>query len=457
MLLKRAKELCKHSVDLTEQQKSDEILPISIQQLYVLLSLGQTAEAEALASEIAIDKTPDLSTRKVGHSNMLLTSGASNPFLAHKIFHSTPKVPSSDRLFSYQNTSLESNRSTIDLQSFKFDGIISSTAKLLNAQSGPSLSTELLLASYFNAAAHAGSESGKGAIRKILPQLQKRPHDVGLVVTLIQLYVNCGDITSAIDVLENLCKRLQDSDKDDQRDIRFSPMLVSLLVSLYQERGQKEGTTKELAKAAAHWRTRSDAPSSLLTAAGVSLLASQNSEDAKLASGIFAKLRKEQPSDKATAAGFVASHADDEASSGSYADKLTPTIDLVRNIDVDALERAGISQSLNSVAIAQLGQSRKRGVPDAANTKPKRMRKSRLPKEFEEGKKPDPERWLPLKDRSYYRPPKGKKKNKRGGGDTQGGAVDESLNVDAKPAAGTVVSANSGGGGNKKKKGKGKK
>jgi signal recognition particle subunit SRP72 len=457
MLLKRAKELCKHSNDLTDQQKSDEILPISIQQLYVLLCLGKTAEAEALADEIEIDKTPDLSTRKVGQSNVLLTSAASNPFLAHKIFHATPKVSSSDRLFSYQNTSLESNKNTIDLQSFKFDGIISSTAKLLNAQSGPSLATESLLASYFNASAHAGSETGKAAIRKILPQLQRRPHDVGLVVTLIQLYVNCGDITSAIDVLENFFKGLEESGKEDQQDIRFSPMLVSLMVSLYHKRGQKEGTTKELAKAAAHWRTRSNAPISLLTAAGISLLASQDLQDAKLASDIFAKLRKEQPSDKATAAGFVASHADDQTSSGTYADKLTPISELVRNIDIDALERTGILQSSNAAAIAQLGRSRKRGAPEAANAKPKRIRKSRLPKDFEEGKKPDPERWLPMKDRSYYRPPKGKKKNKRGGGDTQGGAVDESLNVDAKPAASTVVSTSSGGGGNKKKKGKGKK
>ena len=57
-----------------------------------------------------------------------------------------------------------------------------------------------------------------------------------------------------------------------------------------------------------------------------------------------------------------------------------------------------------------------------------------------------------MKDRSYYRPPKGKKKAKKGG-DTQGGVVNEDLNVDGKPAA-PVVSTSGGG---KKKKGKGKK
>ena len=186
------------------------------------------------------------------------------------------------------------------------------------------------------------------------------------------------------------------------------------------------------------------------------MLESQSGEDATLASDIFSKLRDQQPEDKATVAGYVASHAeDDKAVTGADADKLTATSDLIRNIDIDALEKTGIPQSSNALTIAQLGRSRKRGAPDGGNVKPKRIRKSRLPKDYSESKKPDPERWLPMRDRSYYRPPKGKKKGKRDDR-TQGGAVDETLNVDAKPAAGTVATA-SGGVANKKKKGKGKK
>ena len=48
------------------------------------------------------------------------------------------------------------------------------------------------------------------------------------------------------------------------------------------------------------------------------------------------------------------------------------------------------------------------------------MRKSRLPKDYDPAKTPDPERWLPLKDRSTYRP-KGKKGRQKAAEKTQGG------------------------------------
>ncbi len=456
MLLKRAKELCKHSEDLTAQQKTDELLPISVQQLFVLLSLGKTAEAEKVAGEINAHEASDLSTRKVGQNNVLLTTSILNPFLAHKIFHSTPRIPPSDKLFSYQSTPLESNKNTIDLQTFKYDGIISSTAKTLKTQSASSLSPDVLLASYFSAAARAKNETGKAAVRNMLPELQKRPNDIGLIITLVQLYVVNKDVTSAVELVEQFFKRLEESVEDGEKGVRFNPMLVSLLISLYRHRGQKGGIKRELAKAAAYWRTKTNAPTSLLTAAGVSLLDSQGEDDARLASDIFSKLRDQQPDDRSTIAGYVASHAgDDKAVSRADADKLTATSELIRNIDIDALENTGIPQSSNALTIAQLGQSRKRGAPDGGNVKPKRIRKSRLPKDYDESKTPDPERWLPKRDRSYYRAPKGKKKGKRDD-KTQGGAVDESLDVDAKPAAGTAPSS-SGVIVNKKKKGKGKK
>jgi hypothetical protein len=51
-------------------------------------------------------------------------------------------------------------------------------------------------------------------------------------------------------------------------------------------------------------------------------------------------------------------------------------------------------------------------------------RKARMPKDYVEGKKMDAERWLPMRDRSYYRP-KGRKGKKRMEGLTQGGVVAE--------------------------------
>ena len=75
-----------------------------------------------------------------------------------------------------------------------------------------------------------------------------------------------------------------------------------------------------------------------------------------------------------------------------------------------------------------------------------------MPKDFDPNKKMDPERWLPIRDRSTYRP-KGKKGKKRAEGLTQGGAVAEEK-APAQQQGGQQKPG--GGGGAKKKKGKGK-
>ena len=82
-----------------------------------------------------------------------------------------------------------------------------------------------------------------------------------------------------------------------------------------------------------------------------------------------------------------------------------------------------------------------------------------MPKDYVEGKAMDPERWLPLRDRSSYRP-KGKKGKKKAMELTQGGVVkEEGESLELAGGAGTVKveKAAGGGGGGKAKKKKGKK
>lgn len=49
-------DLCNALDDLTDQEKIAELLPISVQQLYVVNKLGKTEEAEKLAADIALEK-----------------------------------------------------------------------------------------------------------------------------------------------------------------------------------------------------------------------------------------------------------------------------------------------------------------------------------------------------------------------------------------------------------------
>ena len=129
--------------------------------------------------------------------------------------------------------------------------------------------------------------------------------------------------------------------------------------------------------------------------------------------------------------------------------------ELVADIDLSSLESAGVMPSTSSAAVAAaFAGARKRPAAGRDASAAKRVRKSRLPKDYDSAKKPDPERWLPLRDRSTYRP-KGKKGKQRAADRTQGGIVSEKAD-DTSAQAQQKVSGG-GGGSTKKNKKKGKR
>ena len=52
-------DLCNALDELTEQEKTAELLPISVQQLYLLSKLGKTEATDKLASDISLQEYGD--------------------------------------------------------------------------------------------------------------------------------------------------------------------------------------------------------------------------------------------------------------------------------------------------------------------------------------------------------------------------------------------------------------
>jgi signal recognition particle subunit SRP72 len=430
------------------------------QQVYVLTQLGRNEEAAKLFESVDIQDIPDLSTRHIGRVNALTISGdLTNPFLAHRLFHSTTQLPKNDLPFEYQSSILRQNQSIMDLLCLKYPGVAHSTAEVLALQPSPTTSATANSNSVLNAAAHARGQADKAALKAILPLLEKRPNDVGLLLTVIQLYLLTNNHGSAITLIEKFFARLENSKKSTDSDVRFAPGLVSVLVSLYAKESRKAHVKTELAKAASYWRLKrkmergSVIPVSLLRAAGTILLESASTEDAKAAGELFAVLHDEDPNDRASTAGLIASHATSDHSKvpSEALQSLSPAVRLVADIDAAALEDAGVARPPMKLSGSNKDTAKKRPAEDA-KAKKKRIRPSRMPKDFAEGKKVDPERWQPLRDRSYWRP-KGKKGKARAAGLTQGGVIEEEKGRQV--AESTKPSG--GGGVKKKKKGKGGK
>ncbi|MCJ1313308.1 Signal recognition particle core component [Agyrium rufum] len=462
ILLKRARDLCQASDEFTQEEKDAELLPIAVQQIYVYKILGKTAQADELSKGLELAKISDLSTRQIAQVNKLASHSKSpqySPYLTQRILESLPELSETDKFFNFQGALKESNDSSMELEIFKYKGVIKQTTKTLKDQPSPTTSSRTATRSIANAAAHAQSQLGKLGLKSILPLLERRPHDVGLIVTIVHLYVLTKNHGSAILVLESFLNKLDTSDNEANQDVRYAPGLVAILVSLYATEGRKSHIRTELARAASYWRRKSKYPPHLLRTAGVALLDSGSSADLKLAGELFSTLLKRDPKDRTATAGYVAAHATTEMDkTAEMSQQLTPINKLTAGIDAAALEAAGFPRS--TAAPSTTAMSKKRAAESDA-TKPikKRVRKSRLAKDLDASKQPDPERWLPLRDRSTYRP-KGKKGKQKAAGPTQGGVSDkgsEGLNMTAPDAVAKPTSQVLGGPASKPKKKKGKK
>ncbi|KAL8916713.1 MAG: hypothetical protein Q9208_008360 [Pyrenodesmia sp. 3 TL-2023] len=459
VLLRRSQDLCNASDDLTEAEKVAELLPIRVQQLYVLIRLGKTDEAGKLASQITPHEIPDASTQQVAENNRIAASPRiENPYLPHRVLHDATPIPKTDRLFTIQSDRLEENKMVLDLLISKYGGVITSTTKTLAEKPSPTISSHVNSVSVFNAAAHAQCHLGKIGIKHMLPLLEKRPLDVGLAMVVIQLYILTNNHGSAVTVLESLLKHLEASATSNDQDVRFAPGLVATTVSLYTLQGRKKQIRTELARAATYWRHKSKPPKSLLRAAGLALLESSKPDDQTTAREIYSTLDREDPSSKLAAAGFVAAHAFSTISIDEQANKLTPTSRLIADIDVSALEEAGVLQPKIEAEAAEAA-TRKRALDEKPKPAKKRLRKSRLPKDYDPNITPDPERWLPLRERSSYRP-KGKKGRQKAAALTQGGVEkggEPAATGSGKGGEGVIKAAGGGGGAKAKSKKKSKK
>jgi signal recognition particle subunit SRP72 len=408
------------------------------------VSNASVVEASSCAAADFVCSATDSATKAVAQNNAILVQKSENPYVKqrHVQLIQTPEPP--NRLFEFQASTLRRNRYTIELQCQKFNGVKSSTSSTLAKSPDRRATADCARLGVLGAAAQAELKLGKDALRAILPSLEARPDDVGLLLTVMQLCIQTQNPERALELLETFFKRLELATKPDDADVRFAPGLVALAVGLYRLTGRTRAIRTELRKAAAHWRQRESPDGvgdTLLRQAGAELLQSSKPADLETAGASFEALVASRPDDKLASAGMVASFATSNAAKANqHLSGLPSPAQLTVGIDVESLIASGVPHAPTPAPIGRTSTKRKRvAVTDPAQDAPpasatasraqqqqarkkRRNNKPRLPKDHDPDMKPDPERWLPLRDRSSYRP-KGRKGKKRAAEATQGGLV----------------------------------
>lgn len=194
-------------------------------------------------------------------------------------------------------------------------------------------------------------------------------------------------------------------------DIQHMPATVATLVSLKERAGDIDGAAAIL-DAAIKWWSNSMTDNNKLSlimqeAASYKLRHGQEEDAARL----YEELVKSHGSVEALI-GLVTTVAHvDVSKAEAYEKKLKPLPGL-KGVDVDSLEKTSGAKHVEGGPHVGVTETYDEGK-NKAKAKKKRKRKPRYPKGFDPanpGPPPDPERWLPKRERSSYRP---KRKDKR--------------------------------------------
>lgn len=423
-------------------------------------------------------RTSDSSIQTVAKWNSLFSKSFTNPFMVQKLSELVPEAKTGNsRLFKHQAVAVMRNQAAIDLNCYKRNAVKNRTAHLIKKNPTPSTDLEQVTWGYLYAAAKASSQADHRALTKLVDVLEKRPYDVGLLLATIQLYVLRKKYDSAIDVLHKFFRYAEKAETPDHQDVRYSPGLVALAVALYRTQNRKKDIREELGRAAAYWQSiPKNSSTTLLREAGIELLHSSKPSDLATAGAAFERLVSQNPDDKIARAGLVASLATtDYAKVETHLSSLSTVDELTAGIDVSALLDAGVP-AFPAPQQAALPAKKKRKADQveggdataetakvatttqASPQQPPKKKKPRLGKNYDPNTKPDPERWLPLRDRSNYKP-KNKKGKKKAAESTQGGfAAGEGETLSLAGGAGQIkvekAPQGGGGGGGKKKKGR---
>ncbi|KAH0767913.1 hypothetical protein KY285_003784 [Solanum tuberosum] len=390
--------------NLADDDVEIELAPIAVQIAYVQQILGNTQEAVASYTDLVKRNLADESSLAVAVNNLIALKGPKDVSDGlRKLDKLIEKSDGSEKfqlargldlkLSQKQREAIYTNRVLLLLHSNKMD----QARELVGAL--PGMFPGSLMPVLLQAAVHV-RENKAAKAEEILGQYADKFPDRSKVILLAraQVAAAAGHPQIAADSLAKI------------PDIQHKPATVSTIVSLKERAGDTDGADDVFDSAIKWWSNAMTEDNKLNTimqeAAAFKLRHGRKEEAARL----YEQLVKSHGSIEALV-GLIqtAAHADIEKAE-AYEKQLTPLLGL-KAIDVDNLEKTSGAKQAEKGPNAGATETYEGKCKDKA--KKKRKRKPKYPKGFDPanpGPPPDPERWLPKRERSSYRP---KRKDKR--------------------------------------------
>ncbi|KAF5746502.1 putative Signal recognition particle subunit srp72 [Tripterygium wilfordii] len=378
-----------------------ELAPIAVQLAYVQQLLGRTQDALEAYTGVIDRNLADESSLAVAVNNLVALKGSKDVSdslrkldrLKEKDAQNFQLSGSLDKLSSNQRLTIYANRVLLLLHANRMEQARELVA-VLPGMFADSVVPVLLQAAVFV------RENKAGKAEELLGQFAEKFPKKSRAVLLARAQVAATAGHSQI-AAESLAKI---------PDIQHMPATVATLVSLKERAGDIDGAAAILDSAIKWWSnamTEDNKLDIIMQEAASFKLRHGREEDA---ARLYEELVKSHGSMEALV-GLVSTVAHvDVAKAESYEKQLKPLSGLKR-IKIDNLEKTSGAKHVEGTHVG-LTEAQEE-VKTKEKPKKKRKRKPRYPKGFDPanpGPPPDPERWLPRRERSSYRP---KRKDKR--------------------------------------------
>ncbi|XP_062493544.1 signal recognition particle subunit SRP72 [Pezoporus occidentalis] len=440
--LQRAEELCRQSLsedsDVTEEDIEAELAIIHGQMAYIMQLQGRTEDALQLYNQIIKLKPTDVGLLAVIANNIITINKDQNVFDSKKKVKLTNAEGVEHKLSKKQLQAIEFNKALLAMYTNQADQCRKLSASL------QSQSPEHLLPVLIQAAQLCREKQHAKAVGLLQDFADQHPANAAEIkLTMAQLKIAQGSVTKACMILRSI------------EELQHKPGMVSALVTMYSHEEDIDSAIEVFAQAIQwyqQFQPKSPVHLSLIReAANFKLKHGRKKE----AISDLEELWKQNPKDVHTLAQLISAYSLVDPEKAKVLSKHLPSSDtLSLKVDVDALENSHGATYIRKKAGKLTGDNQQKEQGQGDVKKKKKKKKGKLPKNYDPKVTPDPERWLPMRERSYYRGrKKGKKKDQVGKG-TQGSTTAGSSELDAsrtasspptspRPGSGTAVSATS--------------
>uniref|UniRef100_A0A4X1TUX9 Signal recognition particle subunit SRP72 n=1 Tax=Sus scrofa TaxID=9823 RepID=A0A4X1TUX9_PIG len=404
-ILQKAEDLCRRSFsedsDGAEEDPQAELAIIHGQMAYILQLQGRTEEALQLYNQIIKLKPTDVALLAVIANNIITINKDQNVFDSKKKVKLTNAEGVEFKLSKKQLQAIEFNKALLAMYTNQAEQCRKISTSL------QSQSPQHLLPVLIQAAQLCREKQHTKAIELLQEFSDQHPENAAEIkLTMAQL-----KISQACLILRSI------------EELKHKPGMVSALVTMYSHEEDIDSAIEVFTQAIQWYQShqpKSPAHLSLIReAANFKLKYGRKKE----AVSDLEQLWKQNPKDIHTLAQLISAYSLVDPEKAKALSKHLPSSDSMSlKVDVDALENSPGATYVRKKGGKVYGQISHFFI---------NCYTGKLPKNYDPKVTPDPERWLPMRERSYYRGrKKGKKKDQIGKG-TQGASAGASSELDA--------------------------